>query len=67
MVLLFQAYPLLMRDQRRSLIPSLHDLLDGPNSGSENNSSAMKDLQSKLETISAECLTEKEKVTDHFA
>ncbi|KAF8670383.1 hypothetical protein HU200_050686 [Digitaria exilis] len=34
---------------------------DGPNSGSENNSSAMKDLQSKLETISAECLTEKEK------
>ncbi|CAN6200151.1 unnamed protein product [Urochloa humidicola] len=34
---------------------------DGLNSGSEANSSAMKDLQSKLDTVSAECLTEKEK------
>ncbi|CAL5084537.1 unnamed protein product [Urochloa decumbens] len=35
---------------------------DGLNSGSEASSSAMKDLQSKLDSVSAECLTEKEKV-----
>ncbi|OEL33382.1 hypothetical protein BAE44_0005604 [Dichanthelium oligosanthes] len=34
---------------------------DGPNSGSETSSSAVKDLQSKLDTVNAECLTEKEK------
>ncbi|CAN6169128.1 unnamed protein product [Urochloa humidicola] len=34
---------------------------DGLNNGSEANSSAMKDLQSKLDAVSAECLTEKEK------
>ncbi|RCV14380.1 hypothetical protein SETIT_2G421000v2 [Setaria italica] len=33
----------------------------GPNSGSEASSSAMKHLQSKLDAVSAECLTEKEK------
>ncbi|CAN6206376.1 unnamed protein product [Urochloa humidicola] len=34
---------------------------DGLNSGSEASSSAMKDLQSKLDLVSAECLTEKKK------
>ncbi|CAL5061179.1 unnamed protein product [Urochloa decumbens] len=34
---------------------------DGLNSGSEASSSAMKDLQSKLDSVSAEYLTEKEK------
>ncbi|RLN35983.1 uncharacterized protein C2845_PM03G15360 [Panicum miliaceum] len=34
---------------------------DGLNNGSETSSSAMKDLQSKLDAVSAECLTEKEK------
>ena len=41
-------------------------LLDGLNNGSETSSSAMKDLQSKLDTVSAECLTEKEKVINPF-
>ena len=54
------------RGQRRCLFPSLHDLLDGLNNGSETSSSAMKDLQSKLDTVSAECLTEKEKVINPF-
>lgn len=58
---------LLMIDKSRCLIPSLHDLLAGPNSGSEASSSAMKHLQSKLDAVSAECLTEKEKVINHFA
>ncbi|CAL5085270.1 unnamed protein product [Urochloa decumbens] len=40
---------------------------DGLNSGSEASSSAMKDLQSKLDSVSAEYLTEKEKVIKHFA
>jgi len=53
--------PVHERGQRRCLFPSLHDLLDGLNNGSETSSSAMKDLQSKLDTVSAECLTEKEK------
>ncbi|XP_062188596.1 uncharacterized protein LOC133891906 [Phragmites australis] len=34
---------------------------DGLNSGSETSSSAMKDLQSKLDAVSAECLAEKDK------
>lgn len=46
----------------RECLISLHDLLDGLNSGSETSSSAMKDLQSKLDAVNAECLAEKEKV-----
>ncbi|ONM60487.1 uncharacterized protein [Zea mays] len=34
---------------------------DGPSGGSEATSSAVKDLQSKLDVVTAECLTEKEK------
>ncbi|CAM0907231.1 unnamed protein product [Alopecurus aequalis] len=34
---------------------------DGLGSGSETSSSAMKDLQSKFDALSAECLAEKEK------
>lgn len=34
---------------------------DGLSSGSETSSSSMKDLQSKLDAVSAECLAEKEK------
>ncbi|ONM56334.1 Alpha-(14)-fucosyltransferase [Zea mays] len=36
------------------------NLLDGPSGGSEATSSAVKDLQSKLDVVTAECLTEKE-------
>jgi hypothetical protein len=43
------------------------NLLDGPSGGSEATSSAVKDLQSKLDAVAAECLTEKEKVIDHLA
>lgn len=43
------------------------NLLDGPSGGSEATSSAVKDLQSKLDVVTAECLTEKEKVIDHLA
>uniref|UniRef100_A0A804QHR9 Uncharacterized protein n=1 Tax=Zea mays TaxID=4577 RepID=A0A804QHR9_MAIZE len=35
---------------------------DGPSGGSEATSSAVKDLQSKLDVVTAECLTEKEKL-----
>lgn len=34
---------------------------DGLTSGSETNSSAVKDLQSKLDAVNTECLAEKEK------
>ena len=43
------------------------NLLDGLSGGSEATSSAVKDLQSKLDVVTAECLTEKEKVIDHLA
>ena len=43
------------------------NLLDGLSGGSEATSSAVKDLQSKLDAVTAECLTEKEKVIDHLA
>jgi hypothetical protein len=43
------------------------NLLDGPSGGSEATSSVVKDLQSKLDVVTAECLTEKEKVIDHLA
>jgi len=49
----------------KCLLPSLYiiNLLDGGLSGgSEATSSAVKDLQSKLDAVTAECLTEKEKV-----
>jgi hypothetical protein len=43
------------------------NLLDGPSGGSEATSSAVKDLQSKLDVVTAECLTEKEMVIYHLA
>ncbi|KAL5651360.1 hypothetical protein ACJX0J_036818, partial [Zea mays] len=54
--------PTARRDKIR--IAKLEALLynkDGPSSGSEATSSAVKDLQSKLDVVTAECLTEKEK------
>lgn len=59
MVLGFQ---IVLSDETNALLPSLHDLLDDLSRRSEASSSAMKDLQSKLDVVSAECLAEKEKV-----
>ncbi|RLM86108.1 uncharacterized protein C2845_PM04G33190 [Panicum miliaceum] len=46
---------------RIAKLEALLSNIDVLNNGSETSSSAMKDLESKLDAVSAECLTEKEK------
>lgn len=53
---------MLVGKRNASLFVYMVDLSDGLPSGSETNSSAVKDLQSKLDAVNTECLAEKEKV-----